>query len=407
MALRVVHVSAFDAVGGAARAARALHLALLDAGADSWLVVGRRDTDDPRTVAPGPRAFALAGMADRQLWRLERSPRVTWRSPALLGALRASTVLGLRPDIVNLHWVTNGLLSIRQLGRLAGSGVPVAWSMVDQFPFSGTEHYEALESRWGPGYAASNRPGDESGLDLDRWAWQRKRRHWSSPVTLVPASAWLEDCVRRSALLRGWPTARIPHVVDTGTYAPMDRAEARRQLGLPDDRPLVLFLASAGIGDHRKGWDLLEDALARVRGAQPGLEAVVAGPVSRARTTVPVRWLGEIGDAGRLRAAYAAADVVAVPSRADTMPLTAMEAQACGRPVVAFRIGGLPDIVDEGVTGALAAPESVPGLADALERALRHGATWGPAARARAVERWSPPVVARAYLALYEGMLAR
>lgn len=407
MTLRVVHVSAFDRVGGAARAAACLHGSMLEAGIDSTFIVGRSDGSIPHTVSPNPRRFALAGMADRALWRLERSPRTTWRSPAVFGSLNPRLIRALQPDVVNLHWVTNGLLTVRSIGALASAGVPVAWSMYDLFPFAGSEHYDAVEQRYLEGYRRSNRPSDESGVDVDRWTWSRKQHHWRHPMTMVPASAWLEDCVRRSALMGAWPIARIPHVVDTETYGPMSMTAARSLLGLPNDRTLVLFLASAGIGDHRKGWDLLEPALTLLRRARPDVEAVVVGPPSQEPLPIPVRWLGEIHDDQRLRAAYAAADVVAVPSRADTMPLTAMEAQACGTPVVAFRIGGLPDIIDPDSTGALADPWDTKDLARALGHALDNRRAWGSAARRRAVRLWSPRIVAGQYQALYEAMVAR
>lgn len=122
---------------------------------------------------------------------------------------------------------------------------------------------------------------------------------------------------------------------------------------------------------------------------------------------IPITWAGEATTHERLASLYAAADVTVVPSREDNMPLTAMEAQTIGCPVVSFRIGGLPDIVEHGRTGHLARPEETNDLAacllTALDRATSAG--MGEAARARAQTTWSPAVVVEQYVDLYERAL--
>ena len=410
MALKVLHLSTYDANGGAARAAYALHRAMLSQGLDSRMLVGRRQTDDP-TVQHGDRnRFTLASELDRRLWQLQQSPNKTWRSPARFGSLTAERINSSGADVVNLHWVTDGFLSIETIAKITK---PIVWSMYDMWPFAGTEHYGAdtPTARWRTGYTKENRPEGESGFDLDRWTYRRKQRHWRAPMHMVPASTWLEQSVNASALMGDWPTTRIPHVIDTDHFTPMDMREARQQLRLPQDRTLVLFLASAGIGDRRKGWDLLEPALVQAKRAHADLEVVVVGPVpnehlrqeAERNAGVRIHWHGSVGTSQALRTLYCAANLTAVPSREDNMPLTAMEAQSCGRPVVAFNLGGLPDIVEHRTTGYLAEPSN----ADDLARALLH--TLDPQtqqlmageARARALATWSPQAVVPQYEVLY------
>jgi len=390
-------VSTYATNGGAARAASALDSALRSSGIDSRLL-----------TAKGAK-FRLARALDRKLWHLQRSSVTTWRSPARFSSQTAAHINSSSADIVNLHWVTDGFLSIEEIGKI---DKPIVWSMYDMWPFCGTEHYgvDSPQARWRTGYTRGNRPVEESGWDIDHWAWERKLTQWD-PMHMVPASSWLEDSVRASALMGQWPVKRIPHVVDTTAFAPMDRQEARHRCGLPESGPLLLFLASAGIADRRKGFDLLEEALEKVGDEHPGLRLVVAGPPVPDYTSpsgVPILWIGNVEGDEALRALYCSADLLAVPSREDNMPLTAMEAQSCGIPIVAFNIGGLPDIVVGEKTGLLVQSGDTQALAKSIIRLLESTelrTDLGKQARQHSVATWSPAVIARAYQHLYEGLL--
>lgn len=413
MTPKVLHLSTYDANGGAARAAYALHRAMVAEGLDSSMRVAVKTLSDPNVT--GPRRarvsrFSLAQEADRRLWKVQRSSRKTWRSPAFFGTLSATEVNRSDADVVNLHWVTDGFLSIKEIGRIEK---PIVWSLYDMWPFAGTEHYGAdeVDARWKSGYPSSSRPSDEHGIDLDRMTWRRKSRSWDKPMTMVPASSWLSDRLQSSALMGAWPARRIPHIVDCEQFSPVDSRQARSELGLPQDIPLVLFLASAGVGDQRKGWDLLDAAMVQVKVAHPDVEIVVVGPPDlnvSSKSGSRIHWTGQVDSDRELALHYSASSVTSVPSREDNMPLTAMEAQSCGRPVVAFNIGGLPDIVMSGSTGYLAAPFRTDELAEGLIRSIDSSLGedhLGANARARAIATWSAPVVVEQYAALYEGLL--
>jgi glycosyltransferase involved in cell wall biosynthesis len=335
-----------------------------------------------------------------------------WRSPAYFGSLSARSINATDADVVNIHWATDGFLSIREIGRITK---PVVWSLCDMWPFSGSEHYgsDAPDARWRTGYTKGNRPANESGFDLDRHAWERKRKWWSSERHVVTASTWMNNATRESALMRDWPTHQIPHVIDCDTFQPMEMREARATLGLPQDVPLILFIASGGIDDGRKGWGLLEAALPAVRQTHPDAEVVIIGTATPGYETperTPIHWIGDVHGDEQLARYYNAANVTAVPSRDDNMPLTAMEAHSCGRSVVGFAIGGLPDIVSHEQTGYLAEPNDVDSLAVGLANAIDDSTSinvWSRAARVRAESTWSKEAIVHQYLDLYDLIVGR
>ena len=377
-----------------------------------------KQTDDDTVTAGSRTRLHISRTLDRQLWKLQNSAIKTWRSPARFASLSADEINNSGADIVNLHWVTDGLLSIEELGRVR---LPIVWSMYDMWPFAGAEHYGISDSpRWRQGYSGRNRPSGDVGWDLDQWTFRRKVRHWATiraSTTLVPASRWLEESVAKSDLMHDWSVSRIPHVVNSNFFEAIESAAPRDYLDIHPETPLVLFMASAGINDHRKGWDLLDSALDEVAVTHPNIHALLVGPIpdrvsqesisSRSRATIV--WHEPTDSDEQLRSLLSAADVVVVPSREDNMPLSAMEAQTCGRPVVGFEVGGLPDIVEHLETGYIARPFDTADLARGITQALATSGwnLWGSKARSRAISTWSGPVIARQYADLYARVIKK
>jgi len=405
--MKVVQLNYSDSIGGAARAAHRIHHAVRNAGVDSSLVVNRAVLSDPTVIGPATTPGRLMGKARRILaapWQsVLKGGSPGLHSPACIPSRWASGLNASAADVVHLHWINGEMMSIADIGRLTK---PTVWTLHDMWAFCGAEHYTD-GVRYREGYSAANRPPCESGLDLDRWTWLRKQRHWQRPFQIVTPSRWLADCVGQSALMRHWPVAVIPNPIDTEVWRPVDKLLARQKLNLPPSTPILLFGALGGEEDPRKGFDLLRDALQHLRARVNGLELVVFGQLAPSQETplgFPIRHTGYLHDDEKLRLLYSAADAVAVPSRFETFGQTASEAHACGTPVVAFNTGGLADIVAHRETGYLATPFDVQDLATGIEWVLgaaQSGPGLGSAARDRACRLWDSPVVARQYADRY------
>lgn len=366
------------------------------------------DSDDPDVFRPTV-AFAdarrrLRITVDQLPASLGRLPHPGNFSPGLTGAISARQLQAHGADVINAHWTGFGFASIAQLGRIR---TPLVMTMHDMWAFTGGRFYDREDS------SAPWRTGPENAdpaarmTAVEAWTWRRKARHWRTPRHIITPSAWLAELVRQSPLLADWPVSVIPNALDPDVFHPIDDARAR--LGIPADGPLVLFALASDLTDPRKGWDLLREALLRLRVSMPDIRLAVVGhdsPPAEWTTELPrTHWLGRISDDHVMATAYSAADVVAVPSRQDNLPQTGTEAAACGTAVVAFRVGGLPDIVDHEVTGYLARPEDVHDLAEGIAWALSDSErcrSLGRAARSKAVRLWSPEVVAAQHAALFE-----
>ncbi|MDI9406677.1 MAG: glycosyltransferase [Chitinophagaceae bacterium] len=425
--MNILHVNASDIGGGAARAAYRIHRSLVEHGVahglTSQMRVISRLSDDPSVISGPPNG--QSPIWRRLQPRLAHQARRGFRTanPILHSIAWPATGLGAelqhrhqqgQADLVHLHWLGDGTLSIEEIGRLP---MPLVWTLHDQWAFCGAEHYTSpplpgetasSDERFAVGYSPASRLAHESGPDLNRRTWLRKLRAWRRPIHIVCLSQWMADCVRRSTLMGDWPITVMPNPVDLNMWAPCEQAQARALLGLPAERPLVLFGAVGGGADPRKGADLLLEALQHLRSQVVGtplehLELVVFGqsrPAQPPDLGFPIHYSGHLHDDLSLRLLYAAADVFVIPSRQDNLPNTGLEAHACGTPVVAFATGGLVDIVDPEITGSLAEPFDPLSLAAAIRWVLedpQRRRQLGAAARHRAERLWDPARVAGLY----------
>jgi len=204
--------------------------------------------------------------------------------------------------------------------------------------------------------------------------------------------------------------AVIPCGVDTDLFQPMDPAKAKDLLELPPD-PMLLYV---GRLQPIKGLDTLLEAMTMV--PEPARLLIVGGERDARESAHGAALRGSLAALGldrrvhflsaqpqrRLRLFYAAADATVVPSHYESFGMVALEAMACGSPVVASRVGGLTTTVQEGVTGRLVPEGDAPALAAAITRLLQgsEGRRLGQQATRWAAEhRW--PCVAEAVCRLY------
>lgn len=407
-ALKVRLFNTAERAGGAAIAASRLHDALVRRGHDARLHVAERQSDNWRVVVAGGRGRQIAGkvraLADRLPLALQKTTNPIMHSPGWMSNLRAHAIDAMDADVVNLHWIVNGFLSVEEIGRIRK---PLVWTLHDSWAFCGAEHHPDWrgDTRYREGYTGGNRLAGASGLDVDRWVWRRKTRAWTRPFSVVAPSEWLAAAARSSALFRHFPVSVVPNVLPTDVFRPIERRVAREILRLPPDATIVLF--GAMNGGFLKGWDLLQSALAQLASRAPGAVGVIFGmsePEHPPALGMPLYWMGQLHDEATLALLYSAADVAVVPSRQDAFGLTASEAHACGCPVVAFRATGLAEVVAHEETGYLAEPFSSDDLARGIEWVLadpeRH-ARLGVQARARAIRLWSPQAVVPQYEDVY------
>ncbi len=259
------------------------------------------------------------------------------------------------------------------------------------------------------------KPGEQ---DLSNQVFEQKRKLFAeASIHFTPPSQWLAAEAQRSTLLHGFPFTVIPYAINQRIFRPIGRAEANAHFALSDRSSnrtgaARLLFGSANVTDTRKGFRYFADALTLLHQQHPDLapEILVFG---KGRSYLfnelpyPVRHLGLLTSEEDIVAAYNAADALVVPSLEDNLPNTVIEALACGTPVVGFRTGGIPEMIDHQVTGFLADTGSAQQLADGLAFILTHSnpELLRQNARQAAEAQFSEDVVAQQHINLYKEML--
>jgi glycosyltransferase involved in cell wall biosynthesis len=416
--MKVLHLSTFDIDGGAARAAYRVHHGLKRVGVDSQMLVRVKSSTDRAVTAPksglekGLARFR-ADLNQLPLRPYQRKTKISTGgfSPQWVPDGLLPTITEMNPDIIDLHWVSNGYLQIETIAKF---NKPIVWTLMDMWAFTGGCHYSFTCDRYTNNCGTCPILQSEKDQDLSRKVWQRKQQAWKEiNLTLVSPTNWLANCARSSALFKNHRIEVIPFCLDTKVFKPIDKQEARRILNFPDDKLLVLFGAIEATKDHRKGFHLLQAALQNLGKTEwrEKIELAVFG-ASEPETPIDLgfkaHYLGRFKDDISLAVLYSAADVMIVPSMQEAFGQTASEAIACATPVVAFNGTGLADIVEHQQNGYLAQPFEVEdlarGIAWVLEDRDRHQQL-SQRAREKAEQEFYLELQAERYLKLYNQLL--
>ncbi len=419
--MKILQINKTDAGGGAAVAANRLNRALRNNGIESKLMVQdlRRNEEGVYAVGSGfayrQKAFARFAWERLSFLPYERNASVRFAfSPANTGIDISRHPLVQEADIIHLHWVNQGFLSLETLGQLLACGKPIVWTQHDMWSFTGGCHYAGtcLEFLEFCSYCPFlKKPGKK---DLSAQLFAKKRRIYNAaPLSIVTCSKWLRTLSQESKLLRRKDFHNIPNPIDTNFYAPRNKQEARQRLNLPADKKLVLF-GAANVNDPRKGMRYFIEALSILGENFPvvneNTELVVFGKMNDETIKLfpfKTHSFKFVSNPDTLVDLYCAADCYVLPSLQDNLPNTVMESLACGTPVVGFSIGGVPEMVTHQQSGYLAEVKNSLSLATGIYETLfiSDQQKYRQNARQKAVDCYAEAVVAKQYTEVYKSLL--
>ena len=302
--------------------------------------------------------WAFNGFSKKELWATDI---------ALFGQDITHTKEYKEADVIHLHWVNQGFLSLSNIRQFIKDGKKVVWTMHDAWNTMGAYHIARQRRE----------------TLLEHWTWMRKKKLYSlNKIQFVTCSRWLMDEVQSSPLTELLPVKAIPNPIDTDMFAPMEsKTHARR----------ILFVAQ-DVNNPMKGMSYLDEAVKMLKGDEK-VEVVALG-----------RDIPYINNEEEMVELYNSVDAFVLPSLSENLPNTIMEAMACGVPCVAFDVGGIPEMIDHKENGFLARFQNVEDLANGIRYVLspENNERLGKAAREKVLEFYSEKIVAQQYIKVYE-----
>lgn len=406
--MKVLHLNHSDSIGGAAKFSQRLHNSMLSIGEESYMCCSSVRLQDGRIFRVNPTMSdslsllkaKVAQTLDSKVQLLEKTSKKTFKSAGWFGAVTADWINSSDFEVINLHWINGGLISIKEIGRIRK---PIVWSMLDMWPFLGAEHYtQGIEARGLiEGFNKSNRPKNDRGLDICRISAHLKNRYLKQNITYVAPSKWLADRAQQSQFLARATVSVIPAALDTNLFSPSIEDLSA------DKKRNQFVIGYGGALSGRKGWELFNKFLNTYNQDLSGSTIIVFGsPISEAFTSPYYELMqqGRVQDENILVSLYRQMDVLLFPSTLETFGLIAQEAQSCGVPVICISNTGSAEVIQHEKTGY-----SIEGGIDELILTLsklkldpNRRKQLGNNARKRALSLWRPDIVAKQYLNLYQ-----
>ena len=399
--MKVLLVSTSDMVGGGAIAAFRLMEALNNNGVKAKMLV-RDKLSSSVTVA---QTGTIIPKVLERLQIMSRLKGKLWQADtADFGINITRTEEYEEADIIHLHWINQGMVSLSCLKKMIKDGKKIVWTLHDEWPYLGICHYrgdcQGTECRQCPLL-----PGNIA----HKHYLQKQNIYKKGNITFVGCSQWITD--RAKQAMSDAEVVHINNCVPHNIFRHIDQTEARKKLDLPLDNKIILF-CSQNLKDERKGYTYLQQALEKfiIHNSQ----FIIQGPQSMALDSHSPKG-GEggglmticIGKGGRyisspeeMAMMYAAADVFVTPSLQDNLPNTIAEAMSCGTPCVGFNLGGIPEMIDHLQNGYVAQYKDVNDLAEGIQYVLTHDMR--EAALHKAASAYGESHIAQKYINVYE-----
>ena len=401
---KILQVNTTGKIGGAALIAWNLHQAYRARGYKAWMAVGVKDENDvnireipvleSRNIL-SRELLKFAEVAKQRNWRI-----LTHRMEFLLkiiaepqryirrfmgqedfdfpGSRQILDLFSETPDIVHLHNLHENYFDLNFLPVLSNTK-PTILTLHDAWLLSGHCAHSLDCERWKIGcgqcpyldiYPATPR-------DATHFNWNRKKKIFAqSKLWVVTPSRWLLDKVTVSILNPAIIEAKvIQNGVDQTIFHTVDRSRVRKELGIPTDAFVLLFVARDGSNNPYKDFDTIYKAIRLIESKHPGEKILflalghqkIENPQKNLYTDINLQSIPYQNDPSEVAKYYQAADIYLQASHADTFPNVVLEALACGTPVIATRVGGIPEQIVDGETGFLVSPGNSREMAEKIE----------------------------------------
>jgi glycosyltransferase involved in cell wall biosynthesis len=419
--MKVLLISKYEKTGGAAIACHRLVKALYKAEVPVRMLV------QESSPVPAPFVLSTSNTKLKKLinfyrfvyerltfLRQERSRQVRFMfSPANTGEDISNHPALKDSEIIHLHWLNHGFLSIKSLKIIFALKKPVVWTFHDMWAFTGGCHYAIECNNYKSACGECPYLRNPGSKDLSHKVWAKKKKILENQkLKIVTSSKWLKECASTSSLLAGKDIRAIPIPIDHNRYMPSDKKKAKAELGLDQQKKHILF-GAANVRNILKGFPFFIDALKKlieISGTYNRYEVLLYGKATaEVISSIPLitHDFAFLEYEEKIICLYNAADVFVIPSLQDNLPNTIIESFACGTPVVGFNSGGIGEMIDHKKNGYLAEYKSSDDLAHGIQWVLENNnyQDMSQHARQKVLNEYSEEAIAARYKQVYEELM--
>ncbi len=381
--LRIVHLNASPA-GGAFVAAQRLSESLNNIkGVNSVHLVFEGPSGDYLLWANSwinrKIAFAKHALEKLDFLRFEKNKTIRFAfSHAPFGIDITKIPQVQNADIIHLHWVNKGFLSLERVKSLIQTNKTIVWTSHDIWPFTGGCYHPRGCDNYLNGCGNCQYLKSPSDNDLSTIVFAKKHKTWGNgEIKFALPSNWLLERANLSGVIDDNQKSKmtvIPNPIDVNYFRPAslsEKLESLASFGLNPSIPTLMFSA-ANLTNPAKGFQEFQEICKLLKSEGKEIQALVIGD-SRSmelNLEVPMKHLGFVSDLSILRMAYWSSSIYVTTSHEENLPTTIMESLACGIPVAAFSVGGIPEMIVENETGYLSEKLDSANLANAISKHL-------------------------------------
>jgi glycosyltransferase involved in cell wall biosynthesis len=342
--MRILHLNYSNYKGGASRAAYRIHESLIKKKVQSYLLVNIYNEFIYNQNVIGPKniffkfLFFLKYFLGTCLAKILFNGRTFKHSLNIFTSSFYNKINNSNFDIIHLHWINGEMLSIKDILLI---NKPIVWTLHDMWPFCNTDHH-SFSTKWKHDYLKK-----KSFLNVEKFFWKKKIQLKKKKIYIVGVSKWIKDCSSKSFIMKKNPSSIIANTLDTNFWRPIKKNIAKKYYNIPSNF-IVLGCGALGSNNFLKGSDLLELALDKIKTPKNNLILLQFGNLNnnlKFFNNIKVINVGELADDKSIKLFYNCLDVFLFPSRLESFGQSAVEANACGVPVVAFKTSGVKDIV--------------------------------------------------------------
>tara|TARA_B110000261_G_scaffold56439_2_gene66577 strand:- start:2923 stop:4146 length:1224 start_codon:yes stop_codon:yes gene_type:complete len=364
--MKILHVNFSDNYGGAAIAVMRIHKLLLRNKIDSSLLVSDKILNEPKTFSINKTSEKLKniikGSINRNLKFLFKSKNKTTHSLNIIPSSLLYEINKFNADIVNLHWIGNETISISQINKIK---TKLVWTLHDMWPFCGAEHY-TNNKRFEYGYKLSNKPTSETGLDINKYIWEKKTKHFKKIKKIIVTSSWMKNAAKKSFLFKDKQITEIPLPIDVNNWNYIKNNKyIKKLLKIEQNKKIIVFGSDNYLKNERKGLKFYLNLVKKLN--KDKYQFIVFGEdnheefnsyLKKLNIKKKILNMGKLKDELSLKIFYSSIDLLILPSTQESFGLIAQEGSIMGVPSIVFNNTGLTSVIDHKKNGYLSKSNS-------------------------------------------------